>query len=167
MMEDNVQVCAILRNFQSDSEYLSFGDGEDGFWIQKLNEEDKKDLFKKEIRFPNSPWDNYLVGRHYYIGRGKSATVLRDNATWHFFPLFRALKLFRTGDVVMPMAFFSWKGKHHSKQLHGESYSFGIGLKGNPYIFNKSEVKAFSDFSAELDKYLRGKNFALIPYHKP
>jgi len=167
MIEDNVKVCVILRNLESDSDYLSFGDAYDGFWLEKLTAKDKEHLCKKVSGFTNYPYDNFLLGRHYYIGRGKSMSVLQDNASWHFFPLFRAMKLFRTGDLVMPTAFYSWKGKYRSMRLHGENYGGGFGLKGNPYVFNESDVKGFSAFFTELDSYKIKESFGVIPYQKP
>jgi hypothetical protein len=167
MIGDNVKVCAILRNFKSDCDYFTFGDPLDGFWIQKLNGGDKESLCSHKIGFSNSPWDNFLVGRHYYIGRGKSTSVLQDNVSWHFFPLFRAMKLFRTGAVVLPMAFYSWKGKHRSMRLHGENYGWGYGLKENPYVLNKSDVENFFAFFKELDSYQIKETFGIIPYRKP
>lgn len=162
MYKDDVQVCAILRNFESDSDYLAFGD----FWIQKLTREDRDQLCRDLRYFTNYPGDKYLVGKWYYIGRGKSSTVLRDNGIRFFFPLFRAMKLFKTGDIIIPLAFYSWKNKWHETELHGENYALGYGLKGNPYIFEKDDSEAFNIFRNELEKYLEHITLLDMPYRK-
>lgn len=145
MIEDNVQVCATLRNFESNSEYLHFED----FWMQKLTEEDRK-LFCKELNyFHNYPGDNYIVAQWYYIGRGKGSTVLRDNSIRFFFPLFRTMKLFKKGDLITPFGFYKHYNKWHEMEFHGENY--GYGLKENPYLFKKEDIKAFNIFRKEIE----------------
>jgi hypothetical protein len=109
--EDDVQIIITLRNFESDSDYLSFDD----YWIQKLSEEDKIQLGEDINSFRCNTYDNYILGRWYYIGRGKSSTVLRDNSIMFVYQLFRALKLFKTGDLITPMCFYTWKGKTRGK----------------------------------------------------
>jgi len=160
MIEDHVQVCATLRNFESDSAYLSFGD----FWIQKLTEEDKK-IFCKELRyFDNYPWDNYIVATWYYIGRGKGSTVLRDNSIRFFFPLFRAMKLFKKGDLITPFGFYKYNSKWHEEEFHGDSH--GYGAEANPYSFNQTNIEAFNIFSKESKGYLKYIDFPGGPYFK-
>jgi len=135
MITDNVQVCATLRNFESDIDYLSFGD----FWIEKIRKEDRIQLCKDLHYFINYPWDNYLVVRWYYIGRGKSLSVLDDNSRMFFFPLFRTMKLFKKGDLIMPFGFYKYNNKWHEKEFHGESY--GYGADANTYCFNKGDIE--------------------------
>jgi hypothetical protein len=117
LIHDTVPVCAILRNFESDSEHLSFDDNESSpnyipfghFWIQKVSEEDKREMCKDLNTFGGHWTDKYYASRWFYIGRGKSTTVLRDNSMVFFYPLFRAMKLYRTGDLLTPMGFYKWK----------------------------------------------------------
>ncbi|HYA89122.1 MAG TPA: hypothetical protein VEI57_18950 [Nitrospirota bacterium] len=102
MLEDTVAVCVILRNFESDSEYLLFEERKSNspfghFWIEKLSEQDKKEMCNDLKSFGMHWADNYYVAPWYYIGRGKSTTVLRDNMLMFFYPLFRSMKLYRTG----------------------------------------------------------------------
>jgi hypothetical protein len=162
MYTDDVQVCATLRNFEADSEYLSFGD----FWIQKLTGEDRTQLSRDLKEFTNYPGDNYILVRWYYIGRGKSSTVLRDNAIIFFFPLFRLLKLFKRGDLIMPLGFYSWNKKWYEMPFHGENYGWGYGLKGDPYLFKEKDIEPFNIFRKEMDEYLKHINFLDIPYRK-
>jgi hypothetical protein len=160
MITDNVQVCATLRNFESDSEYLNFED----FWIQKLTEEDRK-LFCKELNyFTNCPIDNYIAVKWYYIGRGKGSTVLRDNSSMFFFPLFRMLKLFKKGDLITPFGFYKYNNKWHEMEFHGENY--GYGWEKNSYFFKKEDIEAFNIFRKELTGYLEYIDFPIMPYLK-
>lgn len=161
-LEDNVKVFVILRNFKSDSIYLNFKD----FSIEKLSEEDMKKLCMDLKYFTNWPYDNHIVARHYYIGRGKSDTVLRDNIFIFIYPLFRSMKLFSTGDLIMPMAFYRWKGKCYEALLHGENYGLGYGLKGNPYILNNDDIEAFDFFRTIIEKYISFTRLYDIPYLK-
>lgn len=69
MIDDNVQVCAVLRHFKSNSPYFAL---EDESWIEELDEGDKKQLASDLNHFNNYPYDKHLVCRWYYIGRGKS-----------------------------------------------------------------------------------------------
>ena len=160
MLEDTVHVCATLRNFESDADYLSFED----LGIQKLTEEDRK-LFCKELHyFDNYPGDNYIAVGLYYIGRGKAFTVLQDNSRILFSPLFRALKLFKKGDLIMPLGFYKYKDKWHEKELHGESY--GRGWDENLYCLKKEDIKIFETFRKEIKKYLEYIDFFGGPYFK-
>jgi hypothetical protein len=84
VIEDAVQVCAVLRYFKADTPYLYVEDS----CIHKLDEKDRQQLCKELRHFNNYPFDNYLVVREYYIGRGKSHSVLQDNVRAFFFPLF-------------------------------------------------------------------------------
>jgi hypothetical protein len=164
-VEDNVQVCAVLRNFRSDTEYLHLED----FWIEKLTEDDKKNLSKDLTYFVNYPWgDNHIAARWYYIGRGKSSTVLRDNNMMFFIPLFRAMKLFKKGDLIIPLVFYRWKGKWYETRFHGDSYGIGswLGKDDDPYILNKDDVEAFNIFRNEIESYLKYINFPEMPYRK-
>jgi hypothetical protein len=164
--EDNVSVCVTLRHFESDSAYMPFGDALDGFWIQKLDDDDRKHLLENKIGFTNYPGDKFLLGRNYYIGRGKSHSVLEDNAHWHFFPIFRAMKLFKTADLIMPLAFYCWKGKYRSMRLHGENYGDGF-INGNPYVLNKDEADNFHKFFVALESYPIKSSLGVRPYRKP
>jgi len=68
MIDDNVQVCAVLRHFKSDSTYFAL---EDESWIEELDEGGRKQLASDLNHFNNYPYDRHLVCRWYYIGRGK------------------------------------------------------------------------------------------------
>jgi len=162
MYKDDVQVCAILRNFESDVDYLPFSHD---FWIQKITEEDKKQLTDDLNYFHNYPLDNYIVGRWYYIGRGKSTTVLRDNIMMFFFPLFRALKLFKAGELILPVCFYKYNNKWHDTEFCGESYGL-YGFDSKKFIFNKSDIEPFINFKNEINTYLKFMNFSLSPYQK-
>lgn len=162
MYTDDVQICATLRNFQSDTEYLDFED----FWIEKLTEQDRNQFCKDLKYFTNYPGDNYVAVKWYYIGRGKSSSVLSDNSRIFFFPLFRVMKLFKTGDLITPLGFYSWNNKWYEMRFHGENYGLGYGLKGNPYFFKKEDIEAFKLFRKEMEKYLEYINFLDIPYRK-
>lgn len=167
MIEDNVQVCAVLRHFKSDSPYVAFGDE---FWIQELNEEDRKQLASDLKHFNNYPYDKHLVCRWYYIGRGKSLSVLRDNTLALFGPLFTAMKLFKTGHLLMPLCFYCHRRKWRDMALHGEeNYGVGYGLEmgGHLYEFSAADVQPFLVFKAALEPYLQFLNFGCIPYRKP
>ncbi|MGD0280307.1 MAG: hypothetical protein ABSC11_13525 [Smithella sp.] len=164
-VDDDVHVCAIVKNFKSDVEYLHFGD----FWIQRLHKDDIEDINKNLKYFDNYPCDYYLIGRWYYIGRGKSTTVLNDNNIMFFYPLFKIMKLFRRGDLIIPLLFYRWRGKWHEMKFHGESYGLGswIGGKDELYIFNESDVKIFNIFKEEIEPYLKYINFiGAMPYCK-
>lgn len=163
-VEDNVQVCAILRNFKSDSEYLHFGN----FWIEKLTEDDRCHLSTKLRYFTNYWGDNHIAATWYYIGRGKSSTVLRDNHMMFFFPLFRAMKLFRKGDLIIPSLFCRWKDKWLEMQCHGDSFGLGSRLlkEDEPYILQKDDVEEFNVFMEKVKTYLRYIEFPEMPYLK-
>lgn len=167
MIEDDVQVCAVLRHFKSDSPYFAFGDE---FWIQELNEENRKQLASDLKHFNNYPYDKHLICRWYYIGRGKSLSVLRDNTLALFDPLFTAMRLFKTGHVLMPLCFYCHRKKWRDMALHGEeNYGVGYGLEMGKHLyeFNESDIQPFQDFRAALAPYLRFLNFCCIPYRKP
>lgn len=58
-MFDDIQICAVLRNFKSDAKYIDFGN----FWIQEI-ETNLKSLTFREFSFPNIPWnDKYILVR--------------------------------------------------------------------------------------------------------
>jgi len=160
--EDIVNVCITLRNFESDSDYLDFKD----FWIEKLSEDDRNQLCTDLKYFTNYPYDNHIAVRHYYIGRGKSSTVLRDNIFIFYYPLFRSMKLFSTGDLITPIAFYRWNGKLYEVLLQGENYGMGYGLTGNPYILNNDDIEAFNLFRIQIEKYLSFTQLHNIPYLK-
>ncbi len=167
MIEDDVQVCAVLRHFKSDSPYLAFGEE---FWIEELNEQDRKQLASDLKHFNNYPYDKHLVCRWYYIGRGKSLSVLRDNTLAHFGPLFTAMRLFKTGHLLMPLCFYCHRKKWRDMALHGEeNYGVGYGLKMGEHLyeFNEADIQAFQVFKVALGPYLRFLNFGCIPYRKP
>jgi hypothetical protein len=167
MIEDNVQVCTVLRHFKSDSPYLAFGDE---FWIEELNEEDRKQLASDLKHFNNYPYDKHLVARWYYIGRGKSLSVLRDNSLALFGPLFTAMKLFKTGHLLMPLCFYCHRKKWRDMALHGEEnygVGYGLGMGERPYELSAADIQPFQDFKAALAPYLRFLNFGCIPYRKP
>lgn len=162
MYTDDVQICGTLRNYKSDIDYLSFGD----FWIQKLSAEDKLQLSKDLKHFTNHPYDNYIVVKWHYIGRGKSYSVLRDNEIMFFYPLYMTLKLFKSGDLIMPMGFYSWNKKWREKQFQGENYGSGYALKGNIYFFKENEVDVLNKFRKEIEKHFKYINFHITPYNR-
>lgn len=167
MIEDDVQVCAVLRHFKSDSPYLAFGDE---FWIQELDGEDRKQLTTDLKHFNNYPHDKHLVCRWYYIGRGKSPSVLRDNTLALFGPLFTAMKLFKTGHLLMPLSFYCHQKKWRDMALHGEdNYGMGYGLKMGEHLYelNEVDIQPFQTFRAALAPYLDFLRFDCIPYRIP
>jgi hypothetical protein len=167
MIEDNVQVCAVLRHFKSDSPYFAL---EDESWIEELDEGDRKQLASDLNHFNNYPYDKHLVCRWYYIGRGKSLSVLRDNTLAHFAPLFTALKFFKIGHLLMPLCFYCHQKKWREMTLHGEeNYGVGYGLKMGEHIyeFNKADIQPFQAFKAAFAPYLGFLDFSCIPYKKP
>jgi hypothetical protein len=160
--EDNVKILVTLRNFSSDSEYLNLGD----FWIEKLSQDDKIKL-REGLTYSNFVFhDHYILGKHYYIGRGKSGSVLTDNARLFIVPFFRALKLFRTGDVILPFLYYFWRDSWREMPLHGDNHGAGYGLKGNPHILNKDDIEVFNAFRKELKEYLKDFDFVSMPYRK-
>ena len=76
------------------------------------------------------------------------------------------MKLFLTGDLITPIAFYRWKGKWYEAILHGENYGLGYDLSGKPYIFNVDDIEAFDLFRSQINRYLSFMNFYDIPYLK-
>jgi hypothetical protein len=164
MNTHDVQICAILRNFKSDTEYLHFGD----FWIEKLREEDRDKLCKDLNYFDNYWGDNYIAVRDYYIGRGKSSDFLSLNSRVFFFPLFRMMKLFKRGDLIIPLLFAYANNKWHEMRFHGDSYGLGCWLGGDAdtCFFEKKDIETFNIFRREIGQYLKYINFPDMPYRK-
>jgi hypothetical protein len=167
MLEDNIHVCAKLRNFNSGDQYLSFSNSDyrphDSFWIEKLPAETLEQL-RKELKYW-SPFhsDQYVLCKWYYVGRGKSGSILPDNSRAFFYPLFRLLKLFKPGNLILPSIFTTYKDKFREMPFHGDSD--GIG-KDNLYIMNASDVEAFEAFRKEMKGYLTNLDFLEMPYRK-
>ena len=123
MISGNIQVCAVLRNFESDVEYLSFPNADykpyDNFWIQKMSQDDRNPLLK-ELKYYSPVFDhNHLLCKWHYVGRGKNVSILRDNSTVFYFPLFRLLKLFKNGNLIIPSIFTKYKERSHKIPFHG------------------------------------------------
>ena len=76
------------------------------------------------------------------------------------------MKLFSTGDLNTPIAFYRWKGKWYEALLQGENYAMGYGLAGNPYILNNDDIEAFDLFRIQIEKYLSFMQLHDIPYLK-
>ncbi len=167
MIENNIHVCAILRNFTSDEGYLSFLNADyapyDGFWVQKLSNDNLKEL-QKELKYCSIfHSDDYVLCKWYYVGRGKSVSILPDNSRGFFFPLFRLLKLFKPGDIIFPSIFTTYKDKLREMPFHGD----GGGIrKDNQYIMNAGDVKAFEVFRQEMKDYLINLDLFDMPYRK-
>jgi hypothetical protein len=167
MPEDNIHVCAILRNFNSDSQYLSFSNSDyrphDNFWIQKLPDDTLEQL-RKELKYW-TPFhdDQHVLCKWYYVGRGKSGSILPDNSRAFFFPLFRLLKLFNSGNLILPSIFTTYKDRFREMPFHGDSD--GIG-KDNPYVMNADDVEAFESFRKEMKDYLSNVDLLEMPYRK-
>jgi len=162
MNTHDVQICAVLRNFESDSEYLHFGD----FWIEKLTEKHRDKLCDELDYFNNYPGDNYIAVRDYYIGRGKSSDFLSLNSRIFFYPLFRIMKLFKRGDLIIPLVFSYAIKKWREMRFHGENYGLGYGLKGDSYFFKKEDIEPFNIFRKKMEEYLKYINFPDMPYRK-
>lgn len=170
---DEVQICVVLRNFRSDSEYLKFNSSPfNHFWIQKLTIKDKQFLCKNLKYFTNFPEDNYLLCYWYRLGRGEPPedALLRQNINF-LIPLFRVMKLFKKGDLLMPLCFTYWKRRNrwYERQLHGEIFGLGFGFTQNFYILNKSEINTFENFKTMMEeRYLKPLNFLVdSPFIKP
>ena len=65
--EDDVKICVTLRNFESDSDYLDFKD----FRIEKLSEDNKKQLCIDLKYFTNYPYDNHIAVRHIILAEAR------------------------------------------------------------------------------------------------
>ena len=167
MIEDNVQVCAVLRHFKSDSPHLAL---EEELWIQELDRDDKTQLARDLRHFNNYPYDKHLICRWYYIGRGKSLSVLEDNIRAHFLPLWTTLKLFKTGHLLMPLSFYCHRKKWRDVALHGEDnygIGYGQGMGEHLYEFNKADIQRFQIFKGALVPHLDFLRSGYIPYLKP
>lgn len=116
MTENDVQVCAVLRHFKSDVQYLAF---EEEFWIEELDERGRAKLTGELRHFNNYPYDKHLVCRWYYAGSRKRFSVLQDNTFAFFRPLFITMKLFKSGHLLMPLCFY-----YHQK--NGETWHFTV-----------------------------------------
>ena len=170
---DEVQICVVLRNFRSDSEYLKFNSSPfNHFWIQKLTIKDKQFLCKTLKYFTNFPEDNYLLCYWHRLGRGEPPedALLRQSINF-LIPLFRVMKLFKKGDLLMPLCFTYWKRRNrwYERQLHGEIFGLGFGFTQNFYILNKSEINTFEKFKTMMEeKYLKPLNFLVDnPFIEP
>jgi len=170
---DEVQICVVLRNFKSNSEYLKFSSPTfNHFWIQKLTIEDKQSFCKNLKYFTNFPEDNYILCYWHHLGRGEPAEdALFRQSRIFLFPLFRVMKLFKKGDLLMPFCFTYWKRKNkwYERELHGEIFGLGFGFTQNFYIFNKSELSRFEKFKTMMEeRYLKPLNFLVdSPFLKP
>jgi hypothetical protein len=170
---DEIQICTILRNFKSDSEYLKFNFPIfNNFWIQKLTIEDKQGFCKNLKYFTNFQEDNYILCYWYHLGKGEPAEdALFRQSRFFLFPLFRIMKLFKKGDLLMPFCFTYWKRKNkwYEMQLHGEIFGLGFGFTQNFYILNEPELNIFEKFKTMMEKrYLKPLNFLIdSPFLKP
>ena len=84
---DEVQICVVLRNLKSDSDYLKFGSSPfNHFWIQKLTTKDKQSFCKNLKYFTNFPEDNYILCYGHHLGRGESAedALFRQSRIFYF-----------------------------------------------------------------------------------
>lgn len=167
MLEDNIHVCAILRNFRSDDEYISFSNADykpyDSFWIQTLPNNTLEQL-QKELKYCSLfHSDHHVLCKWYYVGRGKSGSILPDNSRAFFLPLFRLLKLFKPGNLIFPSIFTTYKDKLREMPFHGASD--GIG-KDDPYVMNAGDVEAFEAFRKEMKDYLTNLDLFEMPYRK-
>lgn len=163
MNEHDVQICALLRHFESDIDYLHFGD----FWIEKLTEEEREKLCKDLSYFNNYPGDQHIAVEYHYIGRGEFSDFLRRRIWIFWFPLFRLMRLFKQGDLIIPICFAYVLDKWREMRFHGEdSYGSGCFSEGNPYVFKKEDIEPFNTFRKEIKTYLEHLNFIDNPYHK-
>ena len=168
---DEVQICVVLRNFKSDSDYLKFGSSPfNHFWIQKLTIEDKQSFCKNLKYFTNFPEDNYILCYGHHVGRGESVedALFRQSRIFVLL-LFCVMKLFKKGDLLMPFCFTKMENKWYEEQLHGEIFGLGSGFTQNFYIFNKSELSTFEKFKTMMEeKYPKPLNFLIdSPFIKP
>lgn len=164
MNSDDIQICVVLRNFKSDNEYLHFRE----FWIQKLTQNDKKILSQKLRYFTNYPNDNYLLGYWHHLSRGEGPyEVISRQIRVYILPLFRIMKLFKKGNLIMPLCFLRFKGKYYEKLLHGEYYGVSFDFDEDLYILNREEIDAFIKFKKEIEPYLKGIDFIELPFLKP
>lgn len=164
MNSDDIQICVVLRNFKSDNEYLHFRE----FWIQKLTQNDKKILSQKLRYFTNYPNDNYVLGYWHHLGRreGPYEAISRQIRVY-ILPLFRIMKLFKKGNLIMPLCFLRFKGKYYEKLLYGEYYGVSFHFNEDLYILNKEEIDAFIKFKKEIKPYLKRIDFIDPPFLRP
>jgi hypothetical protein len=161
MYTDNVIISAIFRNFKSDTEYLDFGD----FWIQSFDKKNRLEFSKNLEYCRNYPFDKFIACQHYYIGRGEALDYVFRQKIGFWYPLFRFLKLFKGGDLIIPSCFSFYK-RMHEIPLHGDSYGLQIDNKSNLYILGKEDIEPFNTFRKEINKYLNFINLYTNPFTK-
>jgi|GEM_PF-6818109 hypothetical protein len=163
-MRDDVHICALLRHFKSDIEYLHFGD----FWVQKLTEEDRKQ-FCTDLKYFNNYWDDYYIAaENHHIGRGEFDDFLSRRVRVFWFPLFRLMKLFKRGDLIIPFCFTYVYKKSREMRFHGDSYALGCWLlkDAEPYFLEKKDIEPFNTFRKEIGQYLKYIDISDSPYRK-